>query len=73
MKCNDLKPGQIARLVRMEGDDHLTARLLDLGIHPGLEVELFKKLPLGGPIVLRANAGFLALRGEEAACLIVTL
>lgn len=71
--CLELKPRQVAFLERLSGQESLTARLLDMGFHPGVEVEVFQKMPFGGPLIIRVNAGLLALRGEEAQCLIVRI
>lgn len=61
--------GQRGVLAGVEGESHLVERLLDMGFHSGIEVEVVEKLPLGGPVVLRLGSSLLALRLEEAECL----
>jgi len=42
-------------------------RILELGLSPGREVRLLRRLPFGGPVIVQAGTLFLALRREEAA------
>lgn len=53
----------------LEGDHHLVTRLRELGIHPGQQLQIVRRLPFGGPWVLRMGQVDLALRSEEAQCI----
>lgn len=65
----DIPAGHIRSLETLEGDQIIAERLLDLGFHPGVEIEFMSRMPLGGPVVVRIGASLLALREEEALCL----
>lgn len=69
----ELSAGRSVILHHIDGDAQIAGRLLDLGIHPGVELELISRMPLGGPFVVRVESSFLALREEEALCLKVNL
>jgi len=62
----DLRVGQRARVVEIEGDDALTMRLLEMGLTPGVEVELLGKAPLGDPLEYEVRGYRLSLRRNEA-------
>lgn len=63
--------GKVATLSELTGDTAICDRLIDMGLHPGVEVELIGRMPFGGPYIIRVEATFIALREEEALCLIV--
>jgi ferrous iron transport protein A len=65
----DLPAGETVTLSSLEGDVTIAERLMDMGLHPGVQIELVGRLPLGGPLVIRIESSFLALREEEAQCL----
>ncbi len=65
----ELRLGQSSYISHLEGDQFLIDRLMDMGIHSGVEIELVARMPLGGPLVLRVESSFMALRIEEAKCL----
>lgn len=64
---NQLKPGEYARVLRVEGEGPLRRRLMDMGLVRGVEVELVKAAPLGDPLDFRLRGYHLALRRSEAA------
>ncbi|MEY4617226.1 MAG: hypothetical protein RJB66_2186 [Pseudomonadota bacterium] len=63
--------GKVAVLSELAGDNAITERLIDMGLHPGVEIELIGRMPFDGPFIIRVESTFLALREEEALCLIV--
>ncbi len=70
----DLKPGQNARILDLEGDDLLVQRLLEMGVLEGSEVEFLRRAPLGDPIEARIDQRFnLSLRKSDAARVRVAL
>jgi ferrous iron transport protein A len=61
-----LKPGQRARILRIDGAGAISRRMADMGVVPGQLVELVRVAPLGDPIELRLMGYLLSLRREEA-------
>ncbi len=55
-------------VVDLSGDIEIEARLIDLGVTPGLEFQIQKKLPFGGPWILSTGTVSIALRENEALC-----
>jgi len=68
----DLKPGERARVERIEGGGALRRRMMDMGIVPGVELEVVRSAPLGGPLQLRLKGYYLAMRRGECAKIMVT-
>ncbi len=66
MTILDLKPGQVSRVVNWSTENP-PARLLELGILPGTEIELVRYAPLGDPIDLKVRGYHLSIRKSEAA------
>lgn len=60
-----------ARVVRLEGDDTLTRRLHDLGFWPSAEVEVLHSAPWADPAVYGLHNFRIALRRDEAVCVVV--
>jgi ferrous iron transport protein A len=75
MKLRDLARGLTARVVAIEaGSEELNARLRELGLSEGDEVEMWAKGPFGGnPIAVRLNRTIIALRRDEAEAITVSL
>lgn len=59
--------GQRGRVVRILGADEITARLFEMGLTPGVAVELLGCAPLGDPIEIELRGYRLSLRKSEAA------
>lgn len=59
--------GQRGRVVKILGADEITARLFEMGLTPGVSVELLGCAPLGDPIELELRGYRLSLRKTEAA------
>jgi ferrous iron transport protein A len=75
MKLRDLARGLNARIVAIEaGSEGLNARLRELGLSEGDEVEMWAKGPFGGnPIAVRLNRTIIALRRDEAEAITVSV
>ena len=43
-----------------------TTRLMEMGIIPGMNVEIIRRAPLGYPIEIKVNGMLLTLREQEA-------
>lgn len=63
----DVKPGCKAVVAGITGSGALRRRMLDMGILPGVEMEVVRQAPWGGPIQLRLRGYFLAMRRSECA------
>ncbi|MBZ0295617.1 MAG: ferrous iron transport protein A [Anaerolineae bacterium] len=48
-------------------------RMMDLGILPGLKIEVEMKNPLGDPTAYRIRGAVIALRQEQASCIQITI
>ncbi len=63
----DLKPGERAIIERIEGGGALRRRMMDMGIVPGVELEVVRCAPFGGPLQIRLKGYYLAMRRGECA------
>jgi len=70
---SELKVGQRARVVAVQGQDGLVQRLLEMGLLEGEEVEVIGFAPLGDPMEILLRDYRLSLRRREAACVAVEL
>jgi len=66
-KLSELKPRELAKVKKIQGEGTLNKRLLDMGIIKGTKIEVIKVAPLGDPIDIKVKGYHLSLRKEEAA------
>lgn len=66
----NLKPGEKARIVRIE-DMSLAPKLLEMGCVPGESVEIKAIAPLGCPIAIEISGYLLSMRKTEAHHIII--
>lgn len=67
-----LLPGEKAEIVQIRGKSSpIKRRILEMGLVPGVVVEIERVAPLNDPIELRIGDYHLSLRREEAALLLV--
>jgi ferrous iron transport protein A len=59
--------GSRVRVVRVDGDDEIGVRLLEMGLTPGVELSLIGVAPLGDPMEFQVRGYRLSLRKAEAA------
>jgi ferrous iron transport protein B len=64
---NELRAGNTAMIVSVNGDEALRHHLLDMGLIPGVNVTFIKAAPMGDPIVLKVRDFVLTLRRDDAA------
>lgn len=62
----DLNINTTARIHSLKNSYESTARLSEMGVIPGSVVRLVKKNPFGGPLQLKLNNYYLAIRKEDA-------
>lgn len=60
-----LIPGQKGRVVNLGEKGPSRRRLMDMGITPGVEIEIVKVAPLGDPIEVNLRGYELSLRKSE--------
>ncbi len=61
-----LEPSEKGRITRVGGKGEIRRRLLDMGVIPGVLVEVYRVAPLGDPVQIKVKGYDLALRKEEA-------
>jgi Fe2+ transport system protein FeoA len=64
---SQLQPGERATICEVGGSGALRRRLLDMGVVPGVEVEVVRIAPLGDPVEYMIKGYRLSLRRSEAA------
>lgn len=62
---SSFRPGQKARILKIEGGASLKRKLLDMGMVPGAEVKIENAAPFGSPIIIKVRGSNLSLRREE--------
>jgi ferrous iron transport protein A len=63
----DLAVGAEGRVLRVNLTDEISARLLEMGLTPGIDVKILGAAPLGDPIELSLRGYRLSVRRSEAA------
>lgn len=66
---SDIKSPSKFTVTDIHGSD--TTRILEMGVTPGVEVELVRKAPTGFPIEIRVRGYLLTIRESEAKCIVV--
>lgn len=73
MTLEELPIGKSARVVAVNGEGRVTRRLLEMGVVPGVGVEVIKRAPFGDPVQVRVRGYSLAMRKTEANSIEVTV
>lgn len=63
---DEVNVGSKIKVKAIAKEAHIRRRLMDLGIIPGVEVEVIGKAPLGDPIEIGVRGYKLTLRKSEA-------
>ncbi|WP_294559743.1 FeoA family protein [uncultured Mailhella sp.] len=66
MNLRRLVPGQKASIVRINAHGELGRRIRDMGLVPGMSVQVVGRAPLRDPVALRIEGSTIALRNSEA-------
>lgn len=66
LRLSDLGPGEAARVKAIGGEPRFRQRLLELGLVPGVRVDLVRVAPMGDPVELELRGARLSLRRREA-------
>lgn len=67
----DLKSGERACVDCILGGGAIRRRMMDMGIVPGVELEVVRRAPLGGPLQVRLKGYYLAMRRGECAKIVI--
>ena len=62
-----IKVGAAAAVARIDGTDDIAMRLMEMGLTPGVAVQVIGAAPLGDPIEVEVRGYRLSLRRSEAA------
>ena len=71
-KLSKLSPGEKCRVLAMNANDALKARLTDLGFYPGETVEPLFRAVFGDPTAYMTQSSVIALRRADAEKIEVT-
>ncbi|MGM0770678.1 MAG: FeoA family protein [Halobacteriota archaeon] len=67
----DVDPGTRVKVIQVKGKGTARRRLLELGMLPGVEIEVIKRAPLGDPVELKVKGYNLSLRKNESEMVVV--
>lgn len=62
----ELEPGQNAKVLKITGAGVIRRRILDMGLVPGVKIEMERYAPLGDPVEIKLKGYHLSLRKKEA-------
>ncbi len=66
MTLAHLEIGSEAKVTRLNGNNAITKRLMEMGVVPGVSVKVIKSAPFGDPIQILVRGYNLAMRRSEA-------
>jgi len=66
MRLADCIPGKKAKVAELLIHPAYKKRFLDLGMLPGTVVQVVRKVPFGGPIIIRVRGYQIGIRASEA-------
>ncbi len=73
MTLTDLPVGHDARVTAVNGTGRVTRRLMEMGVVPGVAIQVVKTAPFGDPMEIRVRGYSLAMRKSEADAIEVSL
>jgi ferrous iron transport protein A len=62
----EIKPGETARVIKIDGSGPIKRRIMEMGITKGVEVYVRKVAPLGDPVEVTVRGYELSLRKADA-------
>ncbi|MBQ6626433.1 MAG: ferrous iron transport protein A [Ruminococcus sp.] len=62
----DVKVGESATVIKLEGQGAVRRRIMDMGITKGVNIKVCKVAPLGDPIEIKVRGYQLSLRKDDA-------
>ncbi len=73
LTLTNLPFGRDARVTAVNGTGRVTRRLMEMGVIPGVAVQVVKTAPFGDPMEIRVRGYSLAMRKNEADAIEVSL
>jgi Fe2+ transport system protein FeoA len=73
MTLRELPVGRDARVIAVNGEGPITRRLLEMGVIPGVAVQVVKRAPFGDPLEIKVRGYSLAMRKSEADTIDISL
>ncbi len=70
-RLEDLRTGEIGKIVKIVGNGPFRLRLMEMGFVPGTEVRVIRYAPLKDPVEYEVKGYHVSLRHEEAANILV--
>jgi Fe2+ transport system protein FeoA len=67
LTLNQLEPDSQVQVVSVSGALPIRRRLLEMGLCPGVSVDVIRRAPLGDPLEVRVRGYLLSLRLDQAA------
>lgn len=61
MHLSDMKSGNCARFIGVEGGNRLVGTLRQYGLYPGEKIRVIRIAPFGGPVLVEINQREIAL------------
>ena len=68
----DLNINKPAKINSLNSSNVFSNRLSEMGVLPGSLVRVVKKNPFGGPIEIKLNNSYLAIRKEDAELILIS-
>ena len=73
-KLSDLKVGDYAEVVKiLSHKENLKVKMMEMGLVPGVKLQIIKKAPLNDPISIMVRGYDLSLRKDESDAVIVRI
>ena len=70
-KLSEIKVGQRVRVLSVEGSPQVKQRVKEMGITPGVELQVVRVAPLGDPVDVVVRDHHLSLRRSEGESIVV--
>ncbi len=71
MTLKDVKIGDTAKVIKLNGEGPVKRRIMDMGLTKGVEVYVRKVAPLGDPIEVTVRGYELSIRKADAEMVLV--
>jgi len=71
LRLEDLRTGEVGRIIKISGNGPFRLRLMEMGFIPGAEVKVVRYAPLKDPVEYEIKGYHVSLRHEEAAKILV--
>ena len=72
-RLSELTVGQTGRVHDFLEENDTCARLEEMGLTPGEQIEIIRFAPLGDPVEIKVRGYMLSLRREEAELILVNI